>query len=180
MTQAKDEQEEDGGEYDKKDEQVRAIFNQADRDKLILLGRWSENNRGHGQEGNWEDFNKESFNAFVRKVDDTILDEILEELTYLPSDWIVSFRKEAEQVKELEWRKVLRAIGLKADAIQSLEINDVCDFATLNYTSKKWKISEPREWQKMGLRENDVRHGRQSSAVHSTRDLFSGISTQAN
>jgi hypothetical protein len=63
--------------------------------------------------------------------------------TYLTSDWIVSFRKEAEQVKELEWRKVLKAIGLKADAIQALEINEVCDFATLNHKSKKWKISEP-------------------------------------
>jgi hypothetical protein len=204
-------------------------FNQAERDKLTLLWRWMEKNRGDGREVkfNWGDFNKESFNAFVLKVDGIILDEVLEELklseevkvtlrgngvyspaslvekskywyeneiklsstgihqiekfkkwykyqldTYLPSDWIVSFRKEAGQVEELEWRKVLKAIGLKADAIQALEINDVCDFATLNHMSKKWKISEPnlktlrgdenhfdwKDWQKMGLKESDARH----------------------
>jgi hypothetical protein len=79
----------------------------------------------------------------------------------------VSFRKEAEQVKELEWRKVLRAIGLKADAIQALEINDVCDFATLNETSEEWRItksdgdessSDSNEWQKLGLKKNDARN----------------------
>jgi len=185
--------------YDKEGKK-HARFNQAERDKMILLSRWMEENRGDGQEVkfNWGDFNKESFNAFVRKVDVIILDEVLEELklsrdvkqtlednrvytpaslaskskywyeheiklnssdiseiekfkewynyqldTYLPSDWIMSFHKEASQVRELEWRKVLKAIGLRADAIQALEINDVCDFAALIHTSKKWKISEP-------------------------------------
>ena len=61
----------------------------------------------------------------------------------MPSDWILSFHKEASQVRELEWRKVLKAIGLRADAIQALEINDVCDFATLNHRSKKWKSVSP-------------------------------------
>lgn len=84
--------------------------------------------------------------------------------TYLQSDWVVSFLKEADQVTDLEWRKVLKAIGLKADKIRALEINDVCDFATLNHRSKKWKISEPNnnsgssEWNEMGLKENDARH----------------------
>jgi len=123
--------------------------------------------------------------------------------TYLPSDGFVLFRKGAGQVEELEWRKVLRAIGLKADAIQALEINDVCDFATLNHTSKKWKISEPssktlrsdenlsdwKDWQKMGLtgtsftllvRRTSTRGtGWQISTVHNTRDLCSGILTPA-
>jgi len=225
-----------------RDGEKHARFNQAERDELILLRRWMKKNRVAGGQGvKWDDFNRESFETFVREeVPEDILDEILSELkitnemkftlkgsgihtpasfvgkskywyeheialdsadiheiekfkkwykyqldTYLPSDWIVSFRKDSTRVTEIKWRKVLKAIGLKADAIQALEINDVCDFATLNHTSKKWKISEPGskklrsdvsssdstepnssisnmekwdEWQKMGLKESDARH----------------------
>mmetsp|Transcript_37171 Transcript_37171/g.75838 ORF Transcript_37171/g.75838 Transcript_37171/m.75838 type:complete len:827 (-) Transcript_37171:3061-5541(-) len=219
--------EEDGGDtYKKGKKDLRARFNQADRAKLILIGRWTESNLNvHGHEIQWEDFNKKSFNDFVRKeVDDIILDEILDELklskevketlkdngvhtpagfvekskywyeheiklssrhiseiekvkrwykyqldTYLPSDWIMAFREEAAQVNDLEWRKVLKAIGIKADAIQALEINDISDFASLIYTSEKWRINGPREsndwsmpewneWQKLGLKEKDARN----------------------
>jgi len=92
--------------------------------------------------------------------------------TYLPSDWIVAFREEAAQLNDLEWRKVLKAIGLKADAMQALEINDICDFVTLIYTSEKWRIAEPTSkksgcdvsntdwdgWKSLGLNMNDARH----------------------
>eukprot|EP00984_Skeletonema_dohrnii_P004398 scaffold1565_cov144-Skeletonema_dohrnii-CCMP3373.AAC.9 len=219
--------EEDGGDtYKKGKKGLRARFNQADRAKLILIGRWTERNLNvDGHEIQWEDFNKKSFNEFVRKeVDDIILDEILDEMklskevketlkdngvhtpagfvekskylyeheiklssrhiseiekvkrwykyqldTYLPSDWIMAFREEATQVNDLEWRKVLKAIGIKADAIQALEINDISDFASLIYTSEKWRINGPREsndwsmpewneWQQLGLKESDARN----------------------
>eukprot|EP00985_Skeletonema_marinoi_P004600 scaffold1991_cov73-Skeletonema_marinoi.AAC.1 len=213
---------------DKKEENVRARFNQADRAKLILLRRWTENNRADGQKFKWQCFNRESFDAFVREeVPNDILLEILQELklseevkeslkdngvhtpasfvekskywyeheielsstdvneiekfkqwykyqldTYLPSDWIVAFREEAAHVNDLEWRKVLKAIGLKADAIQAVEINDICDFVTLVYTSEKWRIAEPTSkknrydviktdwdgWKSLGLKEKDARH----------------------
>jgi len=207
--------------YDKEGKK-HAIFNQAERDTLILLHRWMEENRGDDEEVKWEDYNVRNFNAFVlEQVPKDILDEILKELllddvrvkindkkvftpasfvekskywyeheinlnstdiheiekfkkwykhrldTYLPSDWIVSFRKEAAQVNDLEWRNVLKGTGLKADAIHALEINDVCDFATLNHTFEKWRItkhngdvsnSDWNEWQKMGLKENDARN----------------------
>mmetsp|Transcript_11996 Transcript_11996/g.17903 ORF Transcript_11996/g.17903 Transcript_11996/m.17903 type:complete len:511 (+) Transcript_11996:99-1631(+) len=198
-------------------ENVLARFNQNDRAKLILLGRWTENNRADDHDGKGirlENFNKKSFNDFVRDtVDAAILEEILKELhldekfkvhldeklkdekslkdkkslkdngvhspasfvekskywyeqviklsrtdideiekfknwykyqldTYLPSDWITSFREEAARVNDLEWRKVLKAIGLKADEIQALEINDICDFGTLNLRSKEWRITK--------------------------------------
>jgi len=212
---------------EKEDEKFRAIrFNQADRAKLILVGRWAERNLD-GHESKWAHFNKKSFNEYVcDEVDDIILDEILKALhliehkgllqdngvhspdsfvekskywyeqeikftsrqisqiekfkrwyrhqldDYLPSDWIVSFRKDSKQEGEIEWRKVLKAIGLKADAIQALEINDICDFATLIHTSEKWRINLPNgeataspdrsmpvwnEWQEFGLKENDAR-----------------------
>ncbi|KAK1743948.1 hypothetical protein QTG54_005545 [Skeletonema marinoi] len=213
---------------DKKEEKVRARFNQADRAKLILLRRWTENNRADGQKFKWQCFNRESFDAFVREeVPNDILLEILQELklseevkeslkdngvhtpasfvekskywyeheielsstdvneiekfkkwykyqldTYLPSDWIVAFREEAAHVNDLEWRKVLKAIGLKADAIHALEINDICDFVALIYTSEKWRIAEPTSkknrydvsntdwdgWKSLGLNMSDARH----------------------
>eukprot|EP00985_Skeletonema_marinoi_P015596 scaffold8093_cov174-Skeletonema_marinoi.AAC.7 len=200
-----------GGEKDK-EEKDKPRFKQTDRAKLILLGRWTENNRADDHDGKgirWGNFKKKSFNDFVRDtVDTAILKEILKELhldkskfkvhldeklkdkkslkdngvhtpasfveksrywyeqvmklsstdideivkfqnwykyqldTYLPSDWIASFREEAAQVSDLEWRKVLKAIGLKADAIQALEINDICDFGTLNHRSKNWRITK--------------------------------------
>ena len=219
----------DVGENHKKDEHIRARFNQADRAKLILLRRWTENNRADGKHIECEDFDRESFDAFVREeVPNDILLEILQELklseevkeslkdngvhtpatfvekskywyehkielsstdvneiekfkkwykyqldTYLPSDWIVAFREEAAHVNDLEWRKVLKAIGLKADAMQALEINDICDFVTLIYTSEKWRIAEPTSkskkngcdvsntdwdgWKSLGLNMSDAR-----------------------
>jgi len=208
----------------KEDEMFRARFNQADRAKLILVGRWAERNLD-GHESKWAHFNKKNFNEFVcDEVDDIILDEILKVLhlneqkeilkdngvhspdsfvekskywyeheikfssrqisqiekfkrwyrhqldDYLPSDWVVSFRKDCKQEGDIEWRKVLKAIGLKADVIQALEINDICDFATLIRTSEKWRMNEPKaretgteskpvwnEWQESGLKENDAR-----------------------
>ncbi len=94
---------------------------------------------------------------------------------YLPSDWIVAFREEAAQVQgvDFEWRKVLKTIGLKADAIQALEINDISDFINLIYTPEKGRVTKPKrmnggvegisdsdwnEWQKIGLKKNDARH----------------------
>jgi hypothetical protein len=248
----------DGGEKEEK-EKDKPRFKQTDRAKLILLGRWTENNRADDDDGKgirWENFNKKSFNDFVRDtVDTAILEEILKELhldkskfkvhldeklkdkkclkdkkslkdngvhtpasfveksrywyelvmklsstdideivkfqnwykyqldTYLPSDWMASFREEAAQVNDLEWRKVLKAIGLKADAIQALEINDICDFGTLNHTSKNWRITKkdgdhdvgrcllwgntPEDttadsdwdgWKSLGLKEKDARN----------------------
>lgn len=212
---------------DKEGDKFCAIrFNQADRAKLILVGRWAERHLD-GHESKWAHFNKKSFNEFVcGEVDDIILDEILKALhliehkgtlqvngvhspdsfvekskywyeheikftsrqisqiekfkkwykhqldDYLPSDWIVSFRKDSKHEGEIEWRKVLKAIGLKADAIQALEINDIRDFATLIRTSEKWRINGPdakakkspdgsmpvwNEWQECGLKENDTR-----------------------
>ena len=209
----------------KENEKFPAMFNQADRSKLILVERLAERNLGD-HENKWAHFNKKSFNEFVcDEVDDIILDEILKVLhlnkhkellkdngvqspetfvekskywyeqeikfrsrqiseiekfkrwyrlqldDYLPSDWIVSFCKDSKHEGEIEWRNVLKAIGLKADAIQALEINDVCDFAALIRTSEKWRINGPKardspdggmpiwnEWQDTGLKENDARN----------------------
>eukprot|EP00985_Skeletonema_marinoi_P015590 scaffold8093_cov174-Skeletonema_marinoi.AAC.1 len=71
----------DVGENHKTDENVRARFNQNDRAKLILLRRWTENNRADGKHIECEDFDRESFDAFVREeVSEDILLEILQEL----------------------------------------------------------------------------------------------------
>ena len=87
---------------------------------------------------------------------------------YLPSDWIVTYRKEAVMGKEFEWRKVMKDIGLKVDAVQALEINEIRDFSALNHRSKKWRVTMPaskknttrewNEWQQMGLLEKDARN----------------------
>jgi len=221
-------EEEDGEETDKKGKKgLRTRFNQADRAKLILLRRWTENNRAHGQKVKWEDFNRESFDIFVREeVPESILLEVLKELNlskkakvlkdngvhtpasfvekskywyeheielcstdmdeiekfkkwykyqlddYLPSDWIMAFRNDRKRTKVFEWRKVLKAIGLDDDMVQTLEINDICDFASLIYTSEKWRITKPtskknggdvgnsdwNEWQCFGLKESDARN----------------------
>jgi hypothetical protein len=92
---------------------------------------------------------------------------------YLPSDWIVSFRNDDIRnddihPKERDLRKVLRVIGLKADAIEALKMNDILDIATLNRTSKEWKTKGARsyspeqeasrsyEWKDMGLTRNNA------------------------
>jgi hypothetical protein len=69
---------------------------------------------------------------------------------YLPSGWNVSFRNDDVHPKERDLRKVLRVIGLKADAIRALKMNDVKDIATLNRTSKEWKTQGASETQKDG------------------------------
>eukprot|EP00984_Skeletonema_dohrnii_P034264 scaffold33512_cov113-Skeletonema_dohrnii-CCMP3373.AAC.5 len=225
---------EDGGETNEK-EKGKARFNQNDRAKLILLGRWTENNLaddhdGKGKDIEWEIFNKKSFNGYVRDVDAAILKEILKELhldgkfkdkkflkdngvhtpasfvdkskywyehemtlsstdvneierfkqwykyqldTHLPLDWIASFRMDSTKEKKIEWRKVLKAIGMDDDAIQALEINGICDFVTLIHKSQKWRIAEPtskknwgdvsntnywNEWESLGLKEKDARN----------------------
>ncbi len=208
----------------KEDGKFRARFNQADRAKLILVGRWTERNL-EGHESKWAHFNKKTFNEFIcDEVDDIILDGILKVLhliehkgilkdngayspdsfvlksqywfehemklssrqisqiekfkrwynyqldDYLPSDWIVSFRKDSEGDGAIEWRKVLKAIGLKADAVQALELNDISDFETLIHASEKWRVNGPKagesprsmpscnEWQESGLKESDARN----------------------
>ena len=93
--------------------------------------------------------------------------------TYLPSDWIVSFRVDRMKETEMEWRRVLKATGLSNDTIYTLEINGVCDFGTLNRKSGKWRVSESAkkwlqcnsvtdpmvfEWKKLGLKESDARN----------------------
>ena len=97
---------------------------------------------------------------------------------YLPSDWLVSFRNEDVHPKERELRKILRVIGLNADAIDTLKMNEIKDIATLNRESKRWKTetnrgSSPRvgriswmrngdqlsrsyDWKLMGLSRNDA------------------------
>jgi hypothetical protein len=99
---------------------------------------------------------------------------------YLPSDWIVSFRNDDVHPKEREMRKVLRVIGLGADAIQALKMNDIRDVTALNRTSMDWRTEDRRslvlpsftdsfpgtrggdwesrsnEWKLMGLTRNDA------------------------
>jgi len=93
---------------------------------------------------------------------------------YLPSDWIVSFRNDDVHPKERDLRKVLRVIGLKADAIEALQMNDIKDIATLNRTSAEWKTQDRKrgrccglfreqrdeerasQWEDMGLTRNDA------------------------
>jgi len=90
---------------------------------------------------------------------------------YLPSDWIVSFRNDDvhQKQKERDLRKVLRVIGLNADAIEALEMNGIIDIATLIRTSyqwwrqDKWKHYagfpwEPinESWKRMGLTWSDA------------------------
>jgi len=97
---------------------------------------------------------------------------------YLPSDWIVSFRNDDVHPKERDLRKVLREIGVNADAIEALKMNDIKDIPTLNRTSKEWRtestrglssiadripwigaeqVSRSKEWKDMGLTRNDAR-----------------------
>eukprot|EP00985_Skeletonema_marinoi_P020614 scaffold12321_cov115-Skeletonema_marinoi.AAC.1 len=97
---------------------------------------------------------------------------------YLPSDWIVSFRNDDVHPKERDLRKVLRVIGVNADAIEALKMNDIKDIPTLNRTSKEWRtestrglssiadripwigaeqVSRSKEWKDMGLTRNDAR-----------------------
>ena len=222
-----DREEDGGGTYNRGKKGLRERFNQADRAKLILLRRWTENNRAYGQNVKWEDLNRESFDIFVREeVPAAIHFEVLKELNlskkakvikdngvhtpeslvekskywyeheielcstdmdeiekfkkwykyqlddYLPSDWIMAFRNGRKRMKVFEWRKVLKAIGLDDDMVQTLEINDICDFASLIYTSDKWRITKPtskknggdvsnsdwNEWQCFGLKESDARN----------------------
>jgi hypothetical protein len=96
---------------------------------------------------------------------------------YLPSDWIVSFRNDDVHPKERDLRKVLRVIGVNADAIEALKMNDIKDIPTLNRTSKDWRtenrrglssiavkipwiggeqVSRSNEWKDMGLTRNDA------------------------
>jgi hypothetical protein len=99
---------------------------------------------------------------------------------YLPSDWIVSFRNDDIHLKEREMRKVLQVIGLGADAIHALKMNDIRDVTTLNRTSMYWRTENKRglglypftdsipgvrsgdresrsnEWKLMGLTRNDA------------------------
>ena len=63
----------------------------------------------------------------------------LNSIGYLPSDWVVSFRNGDIHPKERDLRKVLRVIGLNADAIDALKMNDIKDIATLNRASKDWR-----------------------------------------
>ena len=58
---------------------------------------------------------------------------------YLPSDWIVTFRNDDVHPKERELRKVLRVIGLSADPVRALKMNDIRDITALNRTSKEWR-----------------------------------------
>lgn len=101
---------------------------------------------------------------------------------YLPSDWIVSFRNDDIHPKQRDLRNVLRVIGISADAIAALAINDIKDVTTLNRESKWWKTETKRgsssmsmvdripwpwarsgeqesrstEWKLMGLSRNDA------------------------
>ena len=210
----------------RRDERVCARFRQEDRAKLILLQRWMTMNQFDDRQINWDALCRDSFNlAFVHKVDEIILGEILEELhltklegplkekgvysptkfagkskywfkaenfdvndediyeierfkkwlngqldLYLPSDWIDSFRVDNMNMRKIEWRRVLKAVGLDDDALHALEINNVHDFDTLNRMSEKWRITadldnggasfstNSKEWQKMGIEEEDARH----------------------
>eukprot|EP00985_Skeletonema_marinoi_P029826 scaffold29257_cov77-Skeletonema_marinoi.AAC.2 len=81
----------------------------------------------------------------------------------LPSDWVVSFRNGDIHPKERDLRKVLRVIGLNADAINALKMNDIKDIATLNRASKDWRTdgeqdsrSKSNAWQRMRLNVNDA------------------------
>ena len=57
-----------------------ARFNQAERAKLILVGRWTERYLD-GQDFKWANLNRKSLNEFVHKeVDAIIFEEILQEL----------------------------------------------------------------------------------------------------
>ena len=78
----------------------------------------------------------------------------------LPPDWVVSFRNDDMQPRERYLRKVLRTIGLSADVIDALKMNNILDVRALNEHSKYWRTSSKSgdeqedtsySWQQMGL-----------------------------
>ena len=100
---------------------------------------------------------------------------------YLPSDWIVTFRNDNVHPKERDLRKVLSVIGLNADAVRALKMNDIRSITNLNRTSKDWMTGSKggfdslrgsltsnlrsrvleqekrsKEWKQMGLTRNDA------------------------
>eukprot|EP00985_Skeletonema_marinoi_P002852 scaffold1171_cov144-Skeletonema_marinoi.AAC.7 len=87
---------------------------------------------------------------------------------YLPSDWIVSFRNDDVHPKERDLRKVLRVIGVNADAIEALKMNDIKDIPTLNRTSKEWRTESTRGLSSMAKRIPWIRGGEQESRTIAT------------
>jgi len=87
---------------------------------------------------------------------------------YLPSDWIVSFRNDDIHPKERDLRKVLRVIGVNADAIEALKMNDIKDIPTLNRTSKEWRTESTRGLSSMANRIPWIRGGEQESQTIAT------------
>ena len=125
----------------------------------------------------------QSKNLLLSGIDKTAIQKfkewyIFHFIGYFPSDWIVSFRNDDVHPKERDLRKVLRVIGLNADAIEVLRMNDIKDIATLNRMSKNWRTesriglysmaanfsgmgggeqeSRSNEWKDMGLSRNDA------------------------
>mmetsp|Transcript_12943 Transcript_12943/g.26167 ORF Transcript_12943/g.26167 Transcript_12943/m.26167 type:complete len:994 (-) Transcript_12943:1104-4085(-) len=87
---------------------------------------------------------------------------------YLPSDWIVSFRNDDVHPKERDLRKVLRVIGVNADAIEALKMNDIKDVPTLNRTSKEWRTESARGLSSIADRIPWIRGGEQESRTIAT------------
>ncbi len=84
---------------------------------------------------------------------------------YLPSNWVASFRNDDLHPEERDLRRILREIGLNADAIEALKMNDITNIAFLNRTSMDWRTgrdgdegSRCYEWKLMGLTRNDAHH----------------------
>ena len=88
----------------------------------------------------------------------------LNSIGYLPSDWVVSFRNGDIHPKERDLRKVLRVIGLNADAIDALKMNDIKDIATLNRASKDWRTGSSMTNRLHGMRDRDGEQDSQSNA----------------